>query len=121
DAFWNNIWMKKPFVVASWSGRPTADIMFATAYTSEAPWNESFWKRPEFDKLLVAARAELDTTKRKQMYRDLEFMVYDDGGSIIPMSPNYLEAGSKKLRGFVPSPALWMSGLKAPEKVWFEG
>jgi peptide/nickel transport system substrate-binding protein len=47
-------------------------------------------------------------------------MVHEDGGAIIPMFANYLEAGSRKLRGFVPSPALYMSGLRAPEKVWFE-
>jgi peptide/nickel transport system substrate-binding protein len=58
----------------------------STAYKSGSPWNETYWKRSEFDRLLIAARAELDTAKRKQMYRELQLMVHEDGGAIIPIS-----------------------------------
>ncbi|MDF2764647.1 MAG: peptide transporter [Rhodospirillales bacterium] len=121
DGYWDNVWMKKPFVASYWGGRPTADLMFSIAYVSDAPWNESFWKRPDFDKLVVAARAELDTAKRKQMYRDLQLMVVDDGAEIIPMFNNFIDAGLKKVQGFAPTPTLEMSGLRAAEKVWLEG
>ncbi|WP_251119504.1 ABC transporter substrate-binding protein, partial [Escherichia coli] len=43
DAFWDNVWMKKPFVSSNWSMRPTADALLSLVFTSQAPWNESLW------------------------------------------------------------------------------
>jgi peptide/nickel transport system substrate-binding protein len=43
DAYWDNVWMKKPFCASYWGGRPVEDQMFTTAYLSGASWNESFW------------------------------------------------------------------------------
>jgi len=120
DGYWDNVWMKKPWCASFFGGRPTADLMLSLVYKSDAPWNEAFWKRPDFDKILLAARSELDTDKRKQMYHDLELMVSDDGGELIPMFNNTLEAGSTKVKGFVQLPTLEMSGLRAAEKVWLE-
>ena len=120
DGYWDNVWMKKPWCASFFGGRPTADLMLSLVYKSDAPWNEAFWKRPDFDKILLAARSELDTDKRKQMYHDLELMVSDDGGELIPMFNNTLEAGSTKVKGFVQLPTLEMSGLRVAEKVWLE-
>jgi peptide/nickel transport system substrate-binding protein len=94
--------------------------MLSIAYKSDAPWNETAWKRPEFDKLLAAARAELDDAKRRPMYRQLQMMIHEDGGVIIPMFNNTLDAGSTKVKGYVPDPLLQMSGYRAPERVWLE-
>jgi peptide/nickel transport system substrate-binding protein len=121
DGYWDNVWMKKPFAASYWSGRPTTDLLFALVYSSDAKWNETYWKRPRFDKLLAQARAELDTAKRKEMYREMQLMVHEDGAEIIPMFNNYLDAGVKRLRGFVPMPTFFMSGARAPEKVWLDG
>jgi peptide/nickel transport system substrate-binding protein len=120
DGYWDNVWMKKAFCASYWGGRPTIDLMFSIAYKSDAPWNESFWKRPKFDELLAAARSELDTTKRQQMYHDMQVMVVDDGGEVIPMFNNFIEGASKKVQGYVPVPFLEMSGLRVAEKVWLE-
>ena len=38
--------------------------MFTTAYAASAAWNDTFWKNPRFNELLVAARAETDEAKR---------------------------------------------------------
>ena len=64
DGYWSNVWMKKPWCMSFWSGRPTADWMFTTAYAAEAKWNDTFWKNPRFNELLKSARAELNDTKR---------------------------------------------------------
>jgi len=120
DGYWENVWRKVPFCASFWSPRPTADMIFSIAYRSDAPWNETYWKRPDFDKLLIEARAELDQAKRKQMYHDLQLMVYEDGGELVPMFVNLLDAGRSEVKGFVPSPRDQMSGLRAPERVWLE-
>ncbi len=54
DGYWDNVWLKKPFVASYWSGRPTCDWMFTTAYAADAAWNDTFWKNPRFNELLVA-------------------------------------------------------------------
>ena len=54
DAYWDNVWLKKPLCASYWSGRPTCDWMFTTAYAADAAWNETFWKNPRFNELLVA-------------------------------------------------------------------
>jgi peptide/nickel transport system substrate-binding protein len=117
DGYWSETWMQKPFCGSYWGGRPTADLMLSVAYLSDAAWNESFWYREDFDQLVRAARAELDFDTRKQMYHDLQMMVYEDGGEIIPMFNNYLYGAQDNLNGFVEAPVL--TGLRVAEQVWF--
>ncbi|WP_119461909.1 ABC transporter substrate-binding protein [Rhodospirillaceae bacterium SYSU D60014] len=119
DGYWSDVWMQKPFFGSYWTGRPTADLMLSVAYKSDAPWNEAFWKREDFDKVLAAARGELDSGKRKQMYHDLQEMIWRDGGQLIPMFNNVLFAGRNDLGGFVPSPV--MTGLRVAEQLYFAG
>ena len=45
--------------------------MYSTGYVSTADWNDTRFKRPEFDKMLLAARGELDQDKRKAIYHDM--------------------------------------------------
>ena len=110
--------MKAPFCVSYWGGRPTADQMFTVAYQSAAKWNDSFWKDAAFDKLLIEARGELDQAKRKQMYGDMQRMLSEDGGVIIPMFIDYLDACTSKVQGFKPNPTFSFMGLRIGEKVW---
>jgi peptide/nickel transport system substrate-binding protein len=117
DGYWDDVWMKKPFCGSYWGGRPTADLMLSVAYASTAAWNETFWKRPEFDKILVEARAELDPAKRKDMYRELQLMIHDDGGAVIPMFNNYIFGQRAEVAGLVPAPVL--TGLRCAEQLHF--
>lgn len=117
DGYWSNVWMVKPFVASYWGGRPTADLMLSVAYQSDAAWNESFWKRPQFDQLLAQARGELDTAKRKQMYHDLQLMVHEDGGEVIPMFNNMLFGARAEVDGLVQTPVL--TGLRCGEQLHF--
>ena len=58
--------------------------MFSTAYKSDAPWNETAWKNDRFDELLLKARAELDEEKRQPDVREMQQIVHDDGGELMP-------------------------------------
>jgi peptide/nickel transport system substrate-binding protein len=118
DGYWDNVWMKKPFCASYWSGRPTPDLMFSQAYAADSPWNETFWKNAKFNQLLLAARSELDHSKREQMYRDMQALVVDEGGELIPMFNNFLDGARKNLNGFQPSPAYELGGYRAIREVW---
>jgi peptide/nickel transport system substrate-binding protein len=121
DGYWDDVWMKKPFCASYSGGRATPDLILSLNYKSDAPWNETFWKRSDFDRLLSAARAELDFDKRRSMYHDLQAMLVDQGGALIPMFNNFIDAGAKKVKGFEPTPQIEMSGGRAAERVWLEG
>lgn len=120
DGYWNDVWMKEPFSMSYWGGRPTADMMLSTAYKSDSPWNDTFWKRPEFDKLLLEARALTDPEKRRPIYWELQRMVHEDGGNMIPVFADYVDALSTQVKGFTPSPVWELSGMRAAERCWLE-
>ena len=83
DAYWDNIWMKKPFCAAYWGGYPTESEMFAIGYAPGAAWNDTFWTDSRFESLRTAAAAELDAAKRKEMYGEMQAILRKDGGEII--------------------------------------
>jgi peptide/nickel transport system substrate-binding protein len=118
DGYWAEVWNKKPFSASYWVGRPTQDQQYSTAYLSTADWNETRFKREDFDKLVVAARAELNEDKRKAMYRDIALMVRDDGGAIIPMYNDWIDAVSDKVEGYVPYPSGELMGGLALSMCW---
>lgn len=92
DGYWADVWMKHPFSAVYWSGRAVEDAMFSTAYASGVAWNDTFWDNARFNELLVKARAELDEEKRRQMYYEMQVILNEDGGAIIPMFANWVFA-----------------------------
>lgn len=119
DGYWTEVWNKQPFAASYWGGRPTQDSMYSTAYYSKAEWNDTRFMREDFDKLLLQARGELDEKKRAEMYRDMAVMVRDEGGLILPMFNDYIDAHSDKLQGWVKDPNHETSNGMAPIRVWF--
>ena len=105
DGYWSNVWNVQPFCVSYWGGRPTQDQMYSVAYASDAAWNDTRWKRPDFDKMLLEARAELDQTRRKEIYTSMGLMMRDEGGLIVPMFNDFIDASTTKLEGQKTDPA----------------
>jgi peptide/nickel transport system substrate-binding protein len=120
DGYWSEVWNKQPFSASYWSGRPVQDQMYSTAYLSTADWNDTKFFRPDFDKIIIAARAELDPVKRKALYREAALMVRDEGGAIIPMFNDFIDATGPKVGGWVPDPNGGMMNDKALVKCWLE-
>lgn len=119
DGYWNHVWMKKPWSMCYWSGRPTADWMFSTAYAEDAAWNDTFWKHDRFNRLLKEARAELDETRRGELYRECQKIVRDEGGVIIPVFGNWIDSTNGRI-GFKNPAGNWeMDGLRCAERWWF--
>jgi peptide/nickel transport system substrate-binding protein len=118
DGYWESVWIKKEWVMCYWSGRATPDWMFSTAYTADANWNDTKWKHPKFNQLIIAARAELDQKKRREMYVECQKIVKDEGATPCPAFALQLSAATKKL-GFKNPAANWeFDGLKLAERWW---
>ena len=112
--------MGKEWCFSYWWGRPTEDWMFSTTYAAGANWNESFWKNERFNKLLKDARAELDEKKRRDMYVEMQRIVRDEGGSVIPLFPSDIMAATTKLKYENVAANIEMDGCKLAERWWFE-
>lgn len=120
DGYWSNIWMKKPWCASYVMSRPTPDMVLTLLYAEDAPWNDSHWKHKRFNTLLKQARTELNNDKRKGMYTEIQHIISDEGGVILPMMASTVEAASIKLK-YENYTSIWeFDGLKLPEKWWFE-
>ena len=118
DGYWSNVWNVAPFCASYWGGRPVQDQMYSTAYLSTADWNDTRFKVPKFDEILLAARGELDQAKRKAEYSELAHMVRDTGGLILPMFNNFVEAKREEVGGWVMDPNNEMMNGRALARCW---
>jgi peptide/nickel transport system substrate-binding protein len=118
DGYWSNYWLKSPVHFGNINPRPTPDILFSLLYASDAPWNESHYKSDKFDKMMVEARGLLDEEKRTAMYWELQEMIANEAGTIIPVYISNVDAVTTKLGGLQSNPLGGMMGYAFAEYVW---
>jgi peptide/nickel transport system substrate-binding protein len=118
DGYWSNVWNVEPFCASYWGGRPVQDQMYTTAYLSTADWNDTRFKNARFDELLLAARAELNTDTRKATYSEMAKMVRDEGGLILPMFNDFVEAVRDEVQGWEQDPNGELMNGRAHVKCW---
>jgi len=120
DGYWSTHWFKHPLSFGNVNPRPSADILMTLFYKSDAAWNETGWKNDKFDQLVGAARTETDEAKRKQMYADMQVMIYEGCGTGIPVFSNLIDAHATKLKGMTAIPVGNMMGYNFAENVWLD-
>lgn len=120
DGYWSNVWLKKPWCASYWGGRPTEDWIFSQIYAAGADWNETRWGNERFNQLLVEARSELDPAKRRELYVEMQRLVHDDGGAVIPVFMAYTHAVTKTVGLPEQMANNWeLDGHKNGERWWF--
>lgn len=120
DGYWSNYWLKSAIHFGNINPRPTPDILFSLLYASDAPWNESQYRSSKFDGMMVEARGSLDDEKRKEIYWEMQEMVANEAGTIIPAYISNVDGLSSKLKGLQPSPLGGQMGYAFAEYVWLE-
>ncbi|SEK42326.1 peptide/nickel transport system substrate-binding protein [Roseovarius azorensis] len=103
DGYWSNVWMKKDAFTTSWGDRP-ADQALNEAFHSTAKWNETYYANSDFDRLLEAARAELDFNKRRALYIEAQKYLAKNSGTLIPFHVTQLVVLSNRVTHFDPVP-----------------
>lgn len=98
DSYFETVWMKKPFTVDYWGYRGTADWILSLVYARGSNYNESHWDNDKFNKLLNDAKSETNEDTRTSMYRDMQMLVHEDGGSIIPIFTHHVWASNKRVK-----------------------
>jgi len=118
DGYWSNIWLKKPWCACYWAGYSTEDTMFSTGYAPKAAWNDTQWDHAQFNKLMIEARAELDQAKRRDMYVEMQRILRDEGGAVIPMFANAVLARNDKVAHGKLASSDQLDGRRIAERWW---
>ncbi len=118
DGYWDTVWMKMPINVVTWNNRPTANSMLSIAFAPDAPWNDSRWNNKRMGELLVAARAVKDPVKRKEMYCEMQTLIHNECGMVIPAHINYIDGMSDKVNGIPKVPLGQLGASEWPEFAW---
>jgi peptide/nickel transport system substrate-binding protein len=121
DGYWSAHWMKHPLTFGNTNPRPTADLIFSLFFKSDAAWNESGWRNPTFDRLLVEARGEADEQRRKQLYGEMQQLVHDQCGVAIPVFISLIDGHDLRLKGLYPIPIGGLMGYLFADQVWWDG
>lgn len=119
DGYWDAVWMKAPWCGSEWHGRPTMDLMLSLVYGCGVPWNESRWCHERFEELVVAARREPDSNLRKEMYREIQLIMRDEGATLTPVFINFVDGYAKKVQNLKGHPYGPM-GEGYWEEVWLD-
>ena len=118
DGYWSQVYVRAPFYASFSDGRATVDGALAKAYKSTAATNDTTWKRSDFDQLANTARGTLDPATRTALYGDCLRLIAEEGGALIPMFIDHIEAGSRRVQGWKPSAIFDLMGQRIGEKVW---
>jgi len=110
--YWE-LWNKVPFGFTSWAHDSLGSISLGLAYRSGAPWNESGYANPDFDRLLAAAEATLDLEARRGIMAEIEKLMQEDGPIVQPLWASVFAAHDRRVRGFRlhPSRALFLEEI----------
>ena len=118
DGYWSDVSRVEPWTATYWNPRVTEDMMFSTAFSSDAPWNETNWNNPRFNELLKQARVELDDHKRRSLYTEMQQLCTDDNGAVIPIFANYVFAARNEVQHGRLAASWDLDGVKCLERWW---
>jgi peptide/nickel transport system substrate-binding protein len=107
DQYYSDKYLKAAFGQGGWSARPLT-TQFAQVLNSTAPYNETHWKRPDFDKLTNEARRTIDPKKRHELWVEAQTLLWNEGGYIIWGFQDYVDGYWTKVHGLKASVARWL-------------
>ena len=99
---------------------PTANSMLAIQFAPGAAWNDTFWNDDRMGELLKAQLAETDSAKRHAMLCDMQELVHNGSGMVIPAHVNVLDGVSDKIQGIPNVPVGSMGAYEWVEFAWRE-
>ena len=108
DDFWANHYMQKPFFATFWFETTHPDCDLNLGFRSDAPYNETGWKSEKLDHLIDTARVEFDLTKQKALYADIQKLISEEGGMIVPYFRNLIAATRDTVTGVEFSPRTYV-------------
>ena len=98
---------------------PTPDIIFTLGYAAGAGVERFPFQARALQQLLVEARAELDDSKRAEMYSEMQRILHDEGSVIIPFFRNWIYARRAGIAHDAALTSSWpLDGARGAERWW---
>jgi len=118
DGYWGAVWMKEPLNVVTWNMRPTANSQLAIQFGPGAAWNDTFWNNERMGKLLAMSLAETDPARRHEMYCEMQTLVHNGSGMVIPSFSNINDGIANNVMGMPTVPLGQLGACEWPEFIW---
>jgi peptide/nickel transport system substrate-binding protein len=99
NSYWSEHWMQSALTVSNWNLFPSADTILSLVYHSTGVWNESGIQSAELDALIEAGRAEADPSRRAEIYAQVQQIIQEEGGTLVPYFRPLFYARSAKVQG----------------------
>lgn len=94
-------------------------LWYEQALLSDAIWNETHWRDPEFDKLVRQAQGATDEQTALDLWHQVQKIQYDEGGYTVWANLELLDAVAKHVKGVVPSAWFNLGGWNYRD-VWLD-
>ena len=118
DGYWGAVWMKEPINVVNWFMRPTANAQIAIQFAPNGPWNDTYWNNDRLGELLKLSLAELDQNRRHEMYCEMQTLIHNGSGMVIPAFTNVNDGIANNVMGVPNVPIGPLGGCEWPEFTW---
>ena len=118
DGYWGAVWMKEPLNVVTWNMRPTANSQMAIQFGPGAAWNDTFWNNERMGKLLSMSLAETDPAKRHDMYCEMQTLIHEGSGMVIPAFSNINDGIANNVMNMPTVPLGQLGACEWPEFIW---
>jgi peptide/nickel transport system substrate-binding protein len=102
DTYFASKYLKWAFGQTNWPAIPIPNWI-NESLTQKAFYNETHWHKPSFDQLVLKAQGEQDEAKAKELWHEVQKILWDQGGYLIWGFTPFLDGVSKKLNGVQPS------------------
>ena len=101
EGYWDSVWLKYPLVVSYMAARPPGEALVNT-YLTTSPYNETHWRRKEYDELTNRAVATVDSDARRKLYQEAQRVISEEGGNVLPAFTVIVSALRKGCSGYQP-------------------
>lgn len=118
DGYWGAVWMKEPLNVVSWNMRPTANSQMGIQFGPGAAWNDTFWNNERMGELLALSLAETEPTKRHDLYCEMQTLIHEGSGMVIPAFSNINDGIADNVMGMPKVPLGQLGACEWPEFIW---
>ena len=83
-----------------------------------AAWNDTFWNNERMGQLLAQSLAETDPAKRHAMYCEMQTLVHNGSGMVIPAFSNINDGIADNVMGMPTVPLGQLGACEWPEFIW---
>ncbi len=118
DGYWGAVWMKEPMNVVTWNMRPTANSQMGIQFGPGAAWNDTFWNNKRMGELLSLSLAETDPAKRHALYCEMQTLIHEGSGMVIPAFSNINDGIANNVMGVPKVPLGQLGACEWPEFTW---